>query len=736
MKNFLKEIMTLWWVEAGVALKDPKSEASIKALKTILREDLELDDDFIDYIVESVTNSPTNFIPKGNIDSGTKVNKTQTSVSAQIASWSDDEEITEDEEVEEIEGEEPDEEIDDKDDAVKDIKLNGLTDYEKDKLKENILIELGAILSEASVYSDDYGLGHKVMWSSSGQKSFAARIEDGAPMMTMPATKVKPTADAIQVGDDTGIEVYLKGANGKVYHIKGKGTSVGNMFKHYKDNTSFKLDTGDKETAALLGVYINAEKFLSDFNNATDETLPKLVTTFKNTVTSTLTGQDWASNDIVSMLSKASIVNIIQVCAIAAGMDRFCKIKGTKGWSIIHGRIEDYYTAESKNPHTKAEGSKKNTADCVIVKGSVASFIENLKTEKISYDSNGLCTLTSGEKFFQISLKQAEGEAQLGKITSDFAKKFGMMSNDDLANMFIHEGVQLDEGLKDLFDKGLKFVKSVGKAIIDKISQMSTMFGSFFKANLKALQSAKKKSEKKTDDFIMNLSVDKKYLDESLILEKKGKISIEDKVEAIAQDADAFGKLYTYTSNKFLLVLKKTKKPGLKSVGNTVIPKASKPSADIVRKLMANAKAYDSIERILSGASGQQKEVDQLFKDMLTLEKEMYFGRTSLPLVKVYGLKPNGGGTAWTFLKTGKEFVEERISAFSDMPENVLIVNSAAQADGYMAVSTLMLSHLNKKTQSPMYNMVTFRTNSKTSTTFVIEGSKVVNMNYIRKNIL
>ena len=44
MKNFLKEIMTLWWVEAGVALKDPKSEASIKALKTILREDLELDD--------------------------------------------------------------------------------------------------------------------------------------------------------------------------------------------------------------------------------------------------------------------------------------------------------------------------------------------------------------------------------------------------------------------------------------------------------------------------------------------------------------------------------------------------------------------------------------------------------------------------------------------------------------------------------------------------------------------
>ena len=72
----------------------------------------------------------------------------------------------------------------------------------------------------------------------------------------------------------------------------------------------------------------------------------------------------------------------------------------------------------------------------------------------------------------------------------------------------------------------------------------------------------------------------------------------------------------------------------------------------------------------------------------------MFFGRTELPLVKVFGLKPDGSGTAWKFLKTGREFIQDRISSFTNMPDNVLIVNSQPQ-DGYMNVSVLMLSHLN-----------------------------------------
>jgi len=234
----------------------------------------------------------------------------------------------------------------------------------------------------------------------------------------------------------------------------------------------------------------------------------------------------------------------------------------------------------------------------------------------------------------------------------------------------------------------------------------------------------------------MKLKVDKKYLNEELLLEKKGKVTMEDKIEGIAKDANAMKGLYKFADTQFQSVIKKTQKPGLKSVGDTSFPVSSNHSADLVRKLMANAKAYDCISRMIGNVPNQEKDLRTLFEDMLDLEKEMYFGRTSLPLVKVFGLKSNGSGTAWSFLKTGKEFVEERVSAFADMPENVLIVDNSAQSDGYMSVSTLMLSSLNPKTQEPMYNMVTMRTNSSNTTTFVIEGSKVVSLSYVKKNTL
>ena len=51
---------------------------------------------------------------------------------------------------------------------------------------------------------------------------------------------------------------------------------------------------------------------------------------------------------------------------------------------------------------------------------------------------------------------------------------------------------------------------------------------------------------------------------------------------------------------------------------------------------------------------------------MIELEKSMYFGRTSLPLYKVFGLDSTGSGTAYKFLKTGKEYTEEKKESIKD----------------------------------------------------------------------
>lgn len=136
MKNFLDEMVKLWWVEAGVELKNPKSEASIKALKTVLREDLELDEEFVRYIANTVAESavkvPTNFHLGGKRDSGMFVGKNQTAVSAHLHDVGDIEDLEEADE-------EDDGDTTTKDDALKDIKKDSLTAAEKDKLKKEAI---------------------------------------------------------------------------------------------------------------------------------------------------------------------------------------------------------------------------------------------------------------------------------------------------------------------------------------------------------------------------------------------------------------------------------------------------------------------------------------------------------------------------------------------------------------------------------------------------------------------
>ena len=134
MKNFLNEMIRLWWVESGTELKNPKSEASIKGLKKVLVEEYEFDNETIDYIVESIANAPSNFSLKVGKSSGINVGKNQTAVSAQLhPNWEEEEgnifqtmELDEEDESEE----------DDKREVDKDIQKSALTTYEKDKLKE------------------------------------------------------------------------------------------------------------------------------------------------------------------------------------------------------------------------------------------------------------------------------------------------------------------------------------------------------------------------------------------------------------------------------------------------------------------------------------------------------------------------------------------------------------------------------------------------------------------------
>ena len=101
MKKLLSEIITAWWSEVDTKLVNPKSEEAIKALKLVLREDFGFDSDVIDYVVEMVRSTPTNF-DLGGKTSGIDVGKNQTAVSAQLHPVWDDDEEEDDEDEEEV----------------------------------------------------------------------------------------------------------------------------------------------------------------------------------------------------------------------------------------------------------------------------------------------------------------------------------------------------------------------------------------------------------------------------------------------------------------------------------------------------------------------------------------------------------------------------------------------------------------------------------------------------------
>ena len=92
-------------------------------------------------------------------------------------------------------------------------------------------------------------------------------------------------------------------------------------------------------------------------------------------------------------------------------------------------------------------------------------------------------------------------------------------------------------------------------------------------------------------------------------------------------------------------------------------PKDVKDGANYIIKLMINFTAYEHLTKMLASSKGEIKNVTTVLEEFVELEKEMYFGKTDLPMFKVYGADISG--TAWEYLKSGKEFREDKLKAMN-----------------------------------------------------------------------
>ena len=157
-------------------------------------------------------------------------------------------------------------------------------------------------------------------------------------------------------------------------------------------------------------------------------------------------------------------------------------------------------------------------------------------------------------------------------------------------------------------------------------------------------------------------------------------------------------------------------------------PSSVDEGAKYALKLMINFMAYEHLKAMLKSEAGTVKKVSSVLEEFVELEKEMYFGRTELPLFKVYGTDP--GGKAYEFLKSGKEFREDRLKAM-DMGDAVkdgkyipgIVVDSSIQKAGHTAVKVWILHSLSN--DGTKYTQVDLRGGSETTISFSVSGGSI-----------
>ena len=683
MKDFLKEIIRLWWVEGGTALKNPKSEASIKALRTILREDLELDDDFIDYIVENVTSSPTNFAPNGNTDSGINVSKTQTSVSAQIASWDDDEEITEEEEPEEVEPDEPEE--DDKEDAVKDIKLNGLTDYEKDKLKKNKneTIKLpNIVLSEGS--NKDATLNTSMMETAALIGTTGVSVQPFIDLLESPKVFSK-----IKISKKDDIEVFKKQIQELII-----------LAKKVKDELESGLGKSGDWDSVGVGII---KSFV----------LPEL-----------------KMKKGVPTLNENDLHDIAVAGGLAWGMKEFVDTKvNFSPVHFIHGNIRTFYAAEKARGITR-NGSKDATPDAILSNKPSDTLLKSISddsNEIVGNESDGAVKVGTDVIYIQTSLKKGVGLSQVGKFTGILRNKFGLgVDLDTAVSALLVDNLNEVEMLirEGLWDK----VKNITSSIFNKVkgvvnsglSGLKSIFSKSFKDGASIPPAAINKlisgyNLKEWTESDSNLLMEGTLNDKSKATIKAIFNKPEIAYANLAKDVTAF----------------EAKLAGIGNLGHGIVTHLSsqkripvspgdiEPGQKIVFNLMANMATIKMVNDLIEKSSKLKSIIGKLIAEML-------FGATNQPVFKVYG-KMERGDRAYSFLGTAST-VERR---FTDSEVNFELIGidihpqSGSSPKGlYYVIEIFLLQEI--ADSGKFYVNVRTGTNSSSKPTQVYEGKKII----------
>ena len=621
-------------------------------------------------------------------------------------------------------------------------------------------------------------------WSSTGWPVSQDWITDGLAKhgITLDQNSIfkvvaAPAGQSITIGGGTVEDVKAwtelsDGPEGKVIATIGWTKIAPKLFKQLKmgKNIVWGSNTNALETAQCLGVYLEVDDALAEYkaDNAQGrkDWIPKIETVFAN-------GQDWNSAGVATLKAKMPEMpddNFLELLLLAKGVKNFVDKYGTKlgtNLHIIHGSIGKYYKAEETNFGLGNKG-KANTADFILANASATEVIDAVATQTIKFkdESRGDYAYTDDAtesiKFYQISLKMAHG--QLGKVTDTMkAKYFPGRSSTDLyrsmmgdnwdpivKNYLTEQGYELDEGLlswaTDVVSQGIAAIKAVSMDWYEKIAGYVNKFKDWALGLSKSFDSGMPSGKNPT---AYQISLLNKVLVEDGRL-KHGQLLNEAKI-----DCDGINECLKTTNQEGAQKIVKETNMGIADIQgmfygkdllafagegfiseSSYTQKGKKKSwkfGDII-KIFANATAIDAFNSMMK--KHKDGDLSEIVKEQIDLAREIYFGKTQLPLFKVYGAKDDTDTGTVERLGTAAEWVSGKLGALTgDTLGNwpVIGFHSSLQKGMYYNISGGLIAGTNSDGSEPSYILLAMRTNRADAFSFVAEGSGKLNLTKFKK---
>jgi hypothetical protein len=496
------------------------------------------------------------------------------------------------------------------------------------------------------------------------------------------------------------------------------------------------------ETAAIMGLFVDGKKLLNMYEKKDNDGVKKeLLSALTN-------GGNWKNQSVnlfkkrLSATTKNDTISdgdLVQTISLATGMSQFqTNVLDDKFKYFIHSDIDDYYNVETVGEVVKSV--KDNTADTVISTVSWKELETEMKNNTVSSNIvDGYCFIeeTPKVKWYQVSLKKAHGQAQLGKITKFVKAVHGLSDTDSIFNSIFSEGF-----MNDLFSRGKDVVKTFFSKVYEKMKKVFGIIQNFVKRRQKLLARTQKKQLRAVVRELGFGPTD--LISEEKILSEVKRKSIGKKIQELTDERAE--KLVTTVVNELQTLqrrLSSTTWAGMQEVeGITYDKQAWKNNSDAPFKLFANVCAIRALNSILF--SGDEERMLETVKTNLSeIYADMFFGKTELPLWKVYGTIDDSKayeylGTYSGMIDHKKDVLTKGIGAMEEENSDLRMVGvkASVQKGLYYNIESAFLwnYHENGEFEWSQNRMGTNQGGEKV--TWIFEGGSFIKAHIFRKNYI